>query len=66
MTPTTIERAARMYHTNVQAAQALDLHKSSFARICHAHGIQTPFERAQEEKRRWTKKLRVPNDENNP
>ena len=39
------ERAARMYHRNKDATQALGIHSSTFAKRCKRYGIETPAER---------------------
>jgi hypothetical protein len=45
-----IERAARIYATNADAARALDIASSSFGRLCRTHSVQSPRERALAEK----------------
>ena len=46
-----LERAARMYKTNVEAAAALGIARGSFGRLCRQHGIETPYVRRQRERR---------------
>ena len=41
----TIERAARMYKTNNQAAKALGIAASSFRRLCKNNDIVPPSEK---------------------
>ena len=38
-------RAARQYHTNVDAATALGIRSDSFSRLCQRHGVETPYSR---------------------
>ena len=40
-----IERAARIYRSNREAAQALGCNPNSFGRACRKYGIKTPKER---------------------
>ena len=40
-----IERAARIYSTNGNAARAIGCTSSSFSRLCRKHGVATPRER---------------------
>lgn len=40
-----IERAARIYASNIDAAQALGIAPSSFGRLCRRYGIPTPKQR---------------------
>jgi hypothetical protein len=40
-----IERAARIYASNQEASQALDIAPGSFSRLCRAYGIETPYVR---------------------
>lgn len=40
-----VEKAARIYHTNKDAAQAMGIHPQSFGRLCRKYGIVTPTER---------------------
>ena len=42
---TLVERAARVYHTNKDASQALGITTRSFARLCRKFGIPTPYVR---------------------
>ena len=37
-----IERCARIYGSNQDAAAALDISAGSFSRLCRKHGIDTP------------------------
>ncbi len=40
-----IERVARIYASNEDAAQALGIVMRSFSRLCRRHGIETPYAR---------------------
>ncbi len=42
-----LRRTARLYHRNIEAAQALGITVRSFSRLCRQHGIQTPYARKQ-------------------
>ena len=42
-----IERAARMYHSSIEAAAALGMAAGSFGRLCKHYGIDTPAVRRQ-------------------
>lgn len=46
-----VERAARVYRMNADAASPLGITPGSFARICREHGIETPYVRRQRERR---------------
>ncbi|NKB68249.1 MAG: hypothetical protein GKR89_14400 [Candidatus Latescibacteria bacterium] len=41
----TVERAARLYKSNSEAAAALGVAMRSFGRMCKAYGIETPWGR---------------------
>ena len=47
-----IERAARIYASNVDAAAAMGIRPGSFARLCRRYGIETPSQRRNESRRR--------------
>lgn len=40
-----IERAARMYKTNIDASKALGIIPSSFGKLCRQWNIETPWAR---------------------
>ncbi|MFT5091092.1 MAG: hypothetical protein ACI906_004141 [Candidatus Latescibacterota bacterium] len=40
-----IERAARVYKTNLDAGRALDISVHHFSRLCRRYGIETPYAR---------------------
>ena len=40
-----VVRAARMYHTNADAAAALGIPRDSFSKLCQRHGVETPSAR---------------------
>lgn len=40
-----VRRAARMYRTNTEAAQALGIVLRSFNRLCRRHRVETPWDR---------------------
>lgn len=40
-----VERAARLYGTNQDAAAALGIAAQSFGRLCRRYGIETPWAR---------------------
>ena len=46
-----VERAARMYKTNQDAARALGIAMQSFGRICRKYAIETPYVRKRRLKR---------------
>ena len=43
-------RAARMYRTNKDAAEALGVAIGSFSRACRREGIETPYVRARQQR----------------
>ena len=45
-----VERVARMYNSNQDAARVLEIDPRSFARLCRRHGIQTPYVRRQQQR----------------
>lgn len=42
-----VERVARIYRSNSDAARALGIRPSSFGRLCKRLGIESPYERRQ-------------------
>jgi len=50
-----VERAARVYRTNLDASRALGIELRSFGRLCRRHGVETPWAR----KRRQAREARV-------
>jgi len=40
-----VERAARVYHRNVDAAAALGITERSFSRLCRRFELETPYAR---------------------
>ena len=40
-----IERAARLYRSNLDASRALGITLQAFGRICRRYGIETPYAR---------------------
>ena len=52
-----LARAARVYHSNADAARAVGCHPLSFARLCREHGIETPGARR---RRQWREAQAVP------
>lgn len=42
-----IQRAARMYSSNIAASQALGITPETFGRLCRHYDIRTPIERRQ-------------------
>ena len=40
-----IERCARIYNSNAEAARALGIAPASFGRLCRQHGIESPYAR---------------------
>jgi hypothetical protein len=40
-----IERAARVYKTNLDAGRALEISVHHFSRLCRRYGIETPYAR---------------------
>lgn len=46
-----IERAARLYRSNKDAAIALDIHPQGFGRLCRRLGVETPQSRRQRRQR---------------
>ena len=49
ISPERIERAARIYASNVDAANALGIQSASFGRLCRRLGVDTPQKRRQQE-----------------
>jgi len=45
ITRAAVERVARIYKTNQDAAAALEITSRSFSRLCRRHGIETPYAR---------------------
>ena len=45
VSPEALERVARLYHTNVEAAAALGMTMRGFGRACRVQGIETPYVR---------------------
>ena len=45
VSPEALERVARLYHTNAEAAAALGMTMRGFGRACRAQGIETPYVR---------------------
>ena len=45
ISPERLERCARIYPSNQEAAAALDIAPGSFSRLCIKHGIDTPQQR---------------------
>ena len=52
-----VERAARIYHNNRDAAQALGINPSSFARLCRRHNISTPYMRKRQRELQLQRKV---------
>ena len=50
LTQDRIARAARVYTTNKNAAQAMGISPSSFADLCRKYGIETPSQRRKRNK----------------
>lgn len=44
-----VERAARLYHQNVDASAALGITLRSFGRLCRQFGVETPYARRRRE-----------------
>ena len=42
-----VERVARIYESDKEAARALDIMQSFFVRLCRQYGIETPYARRQ-------------------
>ena len=40
-----VERCARLYHTNKDAAEALGIRSDSFSALCRKYGLETPYRR---------------------
>lgn len=40
-----VERAARIYASNIDAAAALGITAGSFSRLCRLYGVETPYKR---------------------
>ncbi|MBT4101326.1 MAG: hypothetical protein HOM68_24345 [Gemmatimonadetes bacterium] len=40
-----IERVARIYHSNLDAARALGIAQRSFSRLCKRYEVETPYAR---------------------
>lgn len=64
--PERIERAARIYASNVEASKALGIAPGSFSRLCRAYGIETPYARKRRrryERRRSNALRQIPGEE---
>ena len=48
-----IERAARIYASNYDAAMALGIAPGSFGRLCRRYGIETPQARRRRRRCEW-------------
>ncbi len=59
VSPEALERVARLYGTNAEAAAALGMTMRGFGRACRRQGIETPYVR----KRRMRRPLAVRSDE---
>jgi len=46
-----VERVARMYKNNKDAAQALGILSGTFSRLCREYGIETPYARKRRQQR---------------
>ena len=53
-----VERVARMYRWNKDAAQALRISERTFLGRCHQYGIETPSERRKREWEEWNARRR--------
>ena len=42
-----VERCARMYRTNKDAAEALGIKSESFSALCRKYRLETPYKRRQ-------------------
>ena len=51
-----VERVARIYKTNQDAADALGIAMRSFSRICRRFGVETPYLRKQRNKKEGKEK----------
>lgn len=54
-----LERAARIYHSNKDAGQALGMAGGSFGRLCRKLGVLTPQARRRRELREQGERRRV-------
>ena len=54
-----LERAARIYHSNKDAGQALGIAAQSFSRLCRRFGIETPQARRRREQREQQEQRRA-------
>jgi len=48
-----LERAARIYATNIDAGLALGIAPGSFGRLCRRYGIETPQARRRRRQQEW-------------
>ena len=46
-----VERAARLYHRNIDAARALGITAQSFTQACQRNGLETPTQRQRRQRR---------------
>ena len=57
ISPERVERCARIYASNIDAAAALDISAGSFSRLCRKYGIESPQVRRRKrnakEKKGW-------------
>ena len=50
-----LERAVRMYRTNKDAFEALGVCDKTFVRLCRRYSIETPAERKERMKEKWSR-----------
>ena len=62
ISPERIERCARMYPSNQEAAAALDITPGSFSRLCRQNNIDTPQVRRRKRNAEFRKQCKKPMD----
>lgn len=58
-TPAQVDRVARIYATNKEAARILGIHESSFNRLCNRLSIPTPMARKRARRLAWAASRKV-------
>ena len=55
VTRSEMERAARVYRTNKDAARSLGIAIDTFTRLCREYGIEMPYQREMRRRSEWAK-----------
>jgi len=49
-----IERVARVYRTIKDASRALGIGEVTLKKLCHKHGVETPYDRERRRHKEWS------------